>query len=153
MRKFMYLGAVVLAMASCKPTMNTKSQVGLKGTWTLTNISHIGGEFVKVSSFNIADSKCFIGSQWKFVSNNNTGSVNLTSRSGDCPTFDSDFKWVVTPAGQFEFKFVDEGVKAKKVTTGYSLRVKNQSTDTFELVDKFYAGGQTYDVTYHFTRN
>lgn len=152
MKKLVLFGAMALAVASCKPTMDTKSQVGIKGNWTLTDVKHVGGEFVKVNSFNIADAQCFIGSQWKFVSNNNTGVVELT-KGGDCPSFASDFKWTVTPNGNFEFKFVDEGVKAKNVTTGYSLRVKNQTATTFDLVDKFYASGQSYDVTYRFTKN
>ncbi len=152
MKKVLLFGAMALAMASCKPTMDTKSQVGIKGNWTLTNIKHIGGEFVKVNSFNIADSQCFIGSQWKFVSNNNSGNVALT-QGGNCPSFESSFKWTITPNGSFEFKFIDEGVKAKHITTGYSMQVRNQSANSFELVDKFYAGGQTYDVTYHFEKN
>lgn len=56
-------------------------------------------------------------------------------------------------ASQKELIEAQEEVKAKNVTTGYSLRVKNQTANTFELVDKFYAGGQSYDVTYRFTKN
>lgn len=152
MKKFIYLSAIALFVVSCKPTMDTKSQVGLKGSWTLTKVTHIGGEFVKVNSFNIADASCFEGSQWQFVSNNNTGSLALT-KGGACPSFDSNFKWTIDPNGLFEFKFVDQGEKAKRVTVGYSLQVENQTSNSFDLVDKFYASGQSYDVTYHFVRN
>ncbi|TDS57539.1 lipocalin family protein [Myroides indicus] len=152
MKKLLVFGFIGLMVVSCKPTMDTKSQLGLKGNWTLTSITHIGGEYVKVNSFNIADAHCFEGSQWKFVSNNNSGSLSL-NKGGDCPHFESSFKWTVTPNSDFEFKFIDEGVKAKHVTTGYKMKVKNQSANSFELVDKFYAGGQSYDVTYHFERN
>lgn len=152
MKKLLVLGAIALAVVSCKPTMDSKSQVGLKGNWTLTKVNRIGGEFVKVNSFNIADADCFIGSQWKFVSNNNTGNLSL-NQGGNCPSFESNFKWSITPNGAFEFKFIDEGVKAKNVTTGYSMQVRNQTSNSFDLVDKFYAGGKTYDVTYHFVRN
>ncbi len=152
MRKLFYLFAIALFVASCKPTMDSRSQVGLKGSWTLTKVTHIGGEFVKVYSFNIADASCFQGSQWNFVSNNNTGSLELT-QGGNCPSFESNFKWSITPSGLFEFKFVDQGEKAKQVTTGYSLEVANQTATSFQLLDKFYANGQAYDVTYHFVRN
>ncbi|WP_430613697.1 lipocalin family protein [Flavobacterium sp. JP2137] len=152
MKKLIVLSAMALFMVSCKPTMDAKSQVGLKGNWTLTHVKHIGGEFVKVNSFNIADSKCFIGSQWKFVSNNNSGSLSLTS-GADCPEFDSNFKWTISPSGEFSFKFVDQGEKAKHVTTGYALRVANQSESSFQLVDKIAVGGQTSDVIYQFQRN
>lgn len=152
MKKFLLLGFVGAMMLSCKPTMDTKSQYGLKGSWTLTNVSNIGGDYVKITSFDIADAKCFKNSQWKFVSNNNSGTVNLTGGNG-CPTYDGNFKWFITPSGEFEFKFVGQGEKAKKVTTGYKMKVQNQSTDSFELVNTFYVGGQGYDVTYHFQRN
>ncbi|MFD0699583.1 lipocalin family protein [Myroides pelagicus] len=152
MKKVLYLGAIALFVASCKPTMDTKSQVGLKGNWTLVKVNRLGGDLVKVNSFNIADADCFVGSQWNFVSNNNTGHLALT-KAGNCPAFESDFKWTISPAGQFEFKFIDEGVKAKHITTGYSMHVKNQTATSFELVDKFYAGGQAYDVTYKFVKN
>lgn len=152
MKKIATVALMALFVVSCKPTMDTKSQVGLKGNWTLTKVDHIGGEFVKVNSFNIADSKCFEGSQWKFVSNNNTGVISLNGGS-DCPLFESAIKWTISPAGDFNFKFVDEGVKAKYVTTGYSLKVSNQTQDSFQLVDKIYSGGQSYNVIYQFQRN
>jgi len=139
-------------MFSCKPTMDAKSQYGLKGNWTLTEVSNIGGDFVKITSFDIADSKCFKNSQWKFVSNNNSGTVNLTG-GGACPMYEGNFKWFITPSGEFEFKFVDQGEKAKNVTTGYKMKVKNQSASSFDLVNTFYVGGQGYDVTYHFQKN
>lgn len=152
MKKLVLLSFVGLALASCKPTMDKQSQYGIKGDWTLTSVSHIGGEFVKVTSFNIADAHCFNGSQWKFVSNNNTGVVSL-SGGNSCPMFESNFKWFVNPNGEFEFKFVDAGLKAKNVTTGYKMKVKNQTATSFDLIDNFYVDGQGYDVTYHFVKN
>lgn len=151
MKKFIALGLISLAVVSCKPTMDSKSQVGIKGNWTLTKVSNLGGDLVKVNSFNIAESKCFIGSQWKFVSNNNSGTVALT-QGGECPAFENSFKWTISPTGEFNFKFVDQGVKAKHVTTGYSLKVANQSESSFQLVDKIYTAGKSSDVIYQFEK-
>ncbi|MBW3519399.1 lipocalin family protein [Flavobacterium sp. NKUCC04_CG] len=152
MRKLIVLSVMALFAVSCKPTMDSKSQVGIKGNWTLTNVKNIGGEFVKINSFNIADSKCFVGSQWNFVSNNNSGNLSLNA-GGNCPEFSSNFKWTISPAGEFSFKFVDQGEKAKHVTTGYALRIANQSESSFQLVDKINVGGQSSDVIYQFQRN
>ncbi len=152
MKKIMTIALMAVFVVSCKPTMDTKSQVGLKGNWTLTKVDHIGGDLVKINTFNIADSKCFVGSDWKFVSNNNTGVIAL-NQGGDCPVFESKIKWTISPTGDFNFKFIDEGVKAKHITTGYSLKVTNQTESSFQLVDKVYAGGKTYDVVYQFQRN
>lgn len=152
MKKIATLGLIAFFAISCKPTMDTKSQVGLKGNWTVTQVSHVGGEFVKIQAFNIGDAKCFEGSQWKFVSNNNSGVIAL-SGGGGCPVFENNIKWTVSPTGDFNFKFIDEGVKAKHVTSGYTLKVRNQSENAFQLVDKVYTGGQSYDVVYQFNRN
>lgn len=152
MKKVLTIGLMALFVVSCKPTMDSKSQVGLKGNWTLTKVDHIGGDFVKVNSFDIADTKCFVGSQWKFVSNNNSGVITMNG-GGDCPTFENNIKWTISPSGDFNFKFIDEGVKAKHVSTGYSMKVRNQSETSFQLVDKVYSGGQSYDITYQFSRN
>jgi len=45
----------------------------------------------------------------------------------------------------YEILGIDKGADA--------AAIKKATADTFELVDKFYAGGQSYDVTYHFTKN
>ncbi|MDR0230144.1 MAG: lipocalin family protein [Flavobacteriaceae bacterium] len=152
MKKLILLSFIGLSMASCKPTMDKKSQYGFKGNWTLTEVSRIGDKYAKVTSFEIADADCFKGSQWKFVSNNNSGTIALT-QGGACPALQENIKWVITPNGDFEFKFVDQGMKAKKVTTGFRLKVKNQTATSFDLVDQFYAGGKAYDLTYHFVKN
>lgn len=152
MKKLILVAFIGLSVVSCKPTMDGKSQVGLKGNWTMTKVSRIGGELTKISSFQIADSDCFKGSQWKFVSNNNSGTVALT-QGGACPAFESNFKWTVSPEGTFGLKFVDQGEKAKKVTEGFHLQVRNQTANSFELVDKIYAGGGKFEVVYSFQRN
>jgi hypothetical protein len=61
---------------SCKSTSITNSkldraQVAMKGNWVISSVSYPGSEYIKVNSFQIADSQCFEGSTWKLVSNNN----------------------------------------------------------------------------------
>lgn len=152
MKKLILLSFIGLSVVSCKPTMDGKSQVGLKGNWTMTNVSRIGDQMVKISSFQMADSDCFKGSQWKFVSNNNSGTFALT-QGGACPIFESNFKWTISPDGTFGIKFVDQGEKAKKVTAGFHLKVRNQTATTFELVDHINSGTKTFEVVYTFLRN
>jgi hypothetical protein len=43
----------------------------MKGNWVISSVSYPGSEYIKVNSFQIADSQCFEGSTWKLVSNNN----------------------------------------------------------------------------------
>lgn len=151
MKKFFLFLFALTFLASCKSTVDTKSQVGIKGNWTLTDVSYDGSSYFNVKSFQIADAKCFEGSQWSFVSNNNKGTMEL-AKAG-CPSASGDFMWTITPDQQFTLKFVGEGDKAKKVTAGFVLRVQNQTATSFELVDTANIGGKTTNIVYHFNKN
>jgi len=136
MKKVLAIGILSLAMFSCKTSTNTKNavptQIKLKGEWTLTNVSYPSG--YNVTSFNVADAKCFEGSQWKFVSNNNSGTVTLNNNSAKCPQWNSKIIWNIKQDDSFNLKFIGDD-KAKHVTTGYNLTVSNITDETFELID------------------
>lgn len=136
------------------PTLSTKldrpTQVAIKGNWVLTNVSYPGSEYIKVNSFDLADSKCFIGSTWNFISNNNKGSMALTAAS--CTGFNSPIVWSVNNQGMFVLKILDAGIKAKKVRDGYLLKVAGLTDNSFQLIDNINVGGQTKDVVYQFQR-
>lgn len=149
MKKMLFLCASVMMLVSCKSTIDNKSQVGIKGDWIITSVNYPGSDMIKVNSFNIADAKCFEGSLWKFVSNNNKGTMELT-KSG-CPAFSSPIVWTITKTGDFTLK-ITEGDKAKNVTQGYFLKVRNQSENAFQLVDNVNVGGKNTEIIYQFNR-
>ena len=158
MKKIFFLTALALVLFSCKTSSVTEkkldksAQVAVKGNWVLTSVTYPGSEYIKVNSFDIADSKCFEGSTWKFVSNNNKGNMALTKF--DCPVFSSPIKWFINTDGEFVLKVVDAGEKAKRVRAGYILHVANQSEDSFQLVDKgSNVAGKSIDVVYQFQRS
>jgi hypothetical protein len=148
MKKFFILSLFVAVLASCG-SIDHKSQVGIKGNWTITQVSYPGSEYIKVNSFDIADSKCLEGSSWNFVSNNNTGTMSL-AKAG-CPSFSSPIIWTVTKNGDFTLK-ITEGEKAKRVAQGYFLKLRNQSESSFQLVDNVNVGGNTVEVVYQFQK-
>ncbi|SCY41817.1 Lipocalin-like domain-containing protein [Flavobacterium caeni] len=156
MRKIFAMIALTVAFVGCKSTSATstkvdnKSHTAIKGNWVITSVTYPGSEYIKVTSFNLADSKCFEGSTWKFVSNNDTG--NMTLNAADCAQFTSPIKWFVNKEGQFVLKVLNAGEKAKKVRDGYVLRVANQSTESFQLVDNINVGGKLTDVVYQFQK-
>lgn len=166
MRKIILI-AVAFSLFACKSGSNTastpepvsnapttkldrSSQVGIKGDWQITNVTYPGSEFIKVNSFNLADSKCFVGSTWKFISNNNKGTMTLNSPS--CTGFSSAITWYINKEGQFVLKILDEGLKSRKVKTGFVLEVRNQSETSFDLVDKINVGNNPTDVVYQFQK-
>ncbi|UYW01591.1 lipocalin family protein [Flavobacterium agricola] len=150
MKKLAFIAFGSLLLASCAAKVDTKAQVGIKGNWQVSSVNYAGSNMFPLKSFQIADSKCFVGSTWHFVSNNNTGTMSL-NQSG-CPAVDGDFKWTVTPNQDFTLKFVGEGEKAKNVTAGFFLKVRNQSANQFQLVDQTNIGGRPTEVVYTFNR-
>jgi hypothetical protein len=165
MKKIIFICMIATMVFACKsassttasseaPTLSTKldksTQVALKGNWVLTNVSYPGSEYIKVNSFDLADSKCFIGSTWSFISNNNKGSMALTAPS--CTAFSSPIVWSINNQGMFVLKILDAGIKAKKVRDGYLLKVTGVTESSFQLVDNINVGGQVKDVVYQFQR-
>jgi len=131
MKKVIGLSLLALTVLACKPTKDTKAQSGIKGQWTLTNVTYPKG--YKVTSFYIADAKCFEGSQWTFVSNNSTGTIRLNG-GGNCPAFEDKIIWTIGKDASFNLKFIGNE-KAKKVEEGFRLQIANQTATSFQLVD------------------
>lgn len=136
--------------ANPNPKLDRNSQSGIKGNWQITSISYPGSDYFKVNSFQIADSKCFIGSTWSFIPNNNKGTMSLTKT--DCPAFSSPIVWSIDQQGMFGLKIVNPGVKAKTVTQGYYLKVANQTENSFQLMDVIDVAGQKKDIIYQFEK-
>jgi hypothetical protein len=131
--------------------LDNKTEVALKGNWTISSVTFPGSEYFKVNSFQIADSKCFVGSTWKLVSNNNKGEMAINSSS--CASFESPITWFVNKEGNFVMKVLNAGDKAKKVKEGYVLQVANVSESSFQLIDRVDIGGKLTDVVYQFNKN
>jgi hypothetical protein len=158
MNKILLFFSCVVVLFSCKSTSTTSSspkadrasQSGIKGNWQITDVTYPGSAYFKVNSFQIADSKCFIGSTWNFIPNNNKGTISLNK--SDCPSFNSPIVWSIDNDGMFRLKIVDPGVKAKTVTQGYLLRVSNQTGNSFQLIDQINVGGQNKEIIYQFEK-
>ncbi len=159
MNKILLVFTFSILLFSCKTTApavgttaptDRKQQSELKGNWKITEVSFPGSNYFKVNSFQIADSKCFVGSTWQFVPNNNKGSMSLTGN--DCPAFSSSIVWSINKEGTFVLKFIDSGVKSKKVSQGYMMRLANQTSTSFQLIDQINIGGQQKEITYQFEK-
>lgn len=162
MRKLLAL-LLIISVVACKSKqvpntvgeatstkMDYKSLSALKGEWTISSVTYPGSEYFKVTSFDLADSKCFVGSTWKFVTNNNSGNMALTQSS--CTSYTSPITWYINKDGFFVLKLTN-GTKSKKVTDGYILKTANISETSFQLIDKVNVGGQMTDVVYQFNKN
>lgn len=147
------MSALILSCKSNSATntkLDSKTQVGMKGNWTISSVTYPNSNLIKVTSFDLADSKCFVGSTWKFISNNNKGDFSLNSSS--CTAYSTPITWFINKEGQFVMKILDES-KAKKVKSGYVLRVANLTDNSFQLIDNIDVAGKSTDVVYQFSRN
>src|SRR5690606_30001093 len=158
MKKLLTIAVLAIAMTGCKSTSATGTKLDndmerkLNGSWTLTKVTNPGSDYIQVNSFQLADSKCFEGSQWKFNDNNNKGDMSLNC-GGNYPAFSSSITWFMNKDGQFVLKVLNAGEKAKKVRDGYVLRVANATGSSFELIDNVNVGGSNGSVTYYFQKN
>ncbi|WP_394758849.1 lipocalin family protein [Flavobacterium sp.] len=157
MKKIIILFTFLIVVTSCKTpapaaatNVDRRSQIAIKGNWTIATINYEGSDMFKITSFDLADSKCFEGSTWKFVSNNDSGEMALTR--ANCPGFSSPIKWYVNKDGQFVLKFLAEGVKAKKMQQGYILKVADQTMESFKLIDNINIGGKMTNIVYQFKK-
>lgn len=156
MRKLLLLSMLTLFFVSCKSksvtntAVDNKTERMMKGNWVISSVTYPGSEYIKVQSFDLADSQCFEGSTWKFISNNNKGDMALMKQ--DCMSFSSPISWFVNKDGQFVLKVLNAGEKAKKVRNGYILNMANQTENSFQLVDKINVGGNMTDVVYQFEK-
>ncbi|HEX9979434.1 MAG TPA: lipocalin family protein [Flavobacterium sp.] len=152
---FVMFGLLVLGCKSKSATetkLDRKSASMMNGTWTLSSVTNPGSGYIKVNTFQLADSKCFEGSRWKLVSNNNKGDMSLSNSGADCPAFSSPITWFINKNGQFVLKVLNAGEKAKKVRDGYVLDVANQTESSFELIDMVDVNGRKANVVYRFDK-
>lgn len=157
MKKTLCIMLFLATMVGCKSTstistkLDNKTERILKGNWSVTAVNFPGSDYLKVNSFNIADSKCFIGSNWNFISNNNKGDMSLNNVSSSCVDYSSPITWYINKDGNFVFKFTD-GYKSKEVIDGFVLTVSNLTESSFDLVDKINVAGSVKNITYTFQR-
>lgn len=157
MKKILTILVVAVLFISCKSTsiVNTKldgkTERMLKGDWVITSVDYPGSDYLKVNSFNIEDAKCFIGSNWNFISNNNEGQMSLNNSTTSCKEFNSPIKWYINQNGEFVLKIINDHM-AKKVNSGFVLSIKNVTETSFELVDKVNVASEIKNITYTFQR-
>lgn len=154
MNKVFYLILVTFFVLSCKTAdsskLDAKTTKSLRGNYQVTSVSFEGDHLFKVNLFEIADSKCFIGSNWYFIANNNTGSMALSAVG--CPSFDSKITWFINKDGNFVMKILDNN-KARKTVEGYVLGLRKETDNGFQLVDRVNIGGKMTDIILQFSKN
>ena len=167
MKKIIYLllAFVVISCGSTSSSTGTgeaakaekPSKKTLKGTWEVTNIRFVGDKgLYKAFLFDVADSKCFMGSKWVFISNNNTGKFTLPGGS-QCEAGTNRIVWDFydTNDGKysFQFKFVDEKNKPLDAANrGYRSNIDELTPTTMVTRTATTYEGNPFDVIMTYTK-
>lgn len=147
------LGAAIsVSCSTAKTAQSNKAEfLKLKGNWEIASVDY--DKNFKVKPFDEgADAQCFVGSQWKLIPNNWTGSYALNG-GGDCPSVIQPIKFEVVNGSEFKFKKLVEGSKAKAVTVGYSLNLVSETADGFSLEQNIPSDGENVRIVYNFVRS
>ena len=144
--------ALTVSCSTAKTAQSNRAEfLQLKGDWQITSVDYDKNFSVKPFD-EAADAQCFVGSQWKLIPNNYSGSYTLNG-GGDCPSVMQPIKFEVVNGNEFKFKKLIEGTKAKAVTSGYSLNLVSQTANTFSLEQNIPANGQNVRVVYNFSKS
>ncbi|HAV02042.1 MAG TPA: hypothetical protein DCW95_02400 [Chryseobacterium sp.] len=143
--------AVLMSCSTAKTAQSHRADfLKMKGDWEITSVNY--DRNYKVKPFDEgADAQCFVGSQWRLIPNNWSGSYTLTG-GGACPSVVQPIKFEVVNGNEFRFKKMLEGSKAKAVTEGYSLNLVSQTADQFSLEQNVPADGEMVRIVYNFER-
>jgi len=143
--------AVLMSCSTAKTAQSNRADfLNMKGDWEITSVNY--DRNYKVKPFDEgADAQCFVGSQWRLIPNNWSGSYTLTG-GGACPSVVQPIKFEVVNGNEFRFKKMLEGSKAKAVTEGYSLNLVSQTADQFSLEQNVPANGEMVRIVYNFER-
>ena len=149
------LGATLTLSCSTVKTANTAQAdrvefMKMKGDFELTSVNYDKSYKIKPFDEN-ADINCFVGSHWRLIPNNNSGSYTING-GGDCPSVIQPINFHVDNGTEFKFKKLLEGSKAKAVTQGYSLNLISQTTDGFSLEQNVPSNGENVKIVYNFQR-
>lgn len=133
------LGVLLVSCKSAKVAEESSpNKRDLKGTWEITDIRFIGEEgLYKAKILDVADTRCFRGSQWVFIPNNGTGRFTLTP-SDRCPQSSHRILWSFfnnpDKTTDFQFKYVDDkNRRLSESKSGYRLMIADLNPQQMEL--------------------
>ncbi len=142
---------LLISCSTAKTAEDNRAEfLKLKGDWQVTSVDYDKSFSIKPFDEG-ADAQCFVGSNWKLVPNNYSGSYSLNG-GGDCPVVNQPIKFEVLNGNTFQFKKIMDGTKAKQNEVGYSLTLVGQTENSFSLQQSVPFEGEMVNVIYRFSK-
>jgi len=144
--------AVLLFSCSAHKVQGTN----LNGSWVLNSVNIEGvnnpSDF-KITAFDDVNANCLVGSVWFLTQSGNA--TYTVQQSDSCAGGARPIFWSLRDDNgvkYFQFKHIDNGAKARKVTEGYSLELTNVTNSGFTLREPTQVGNNNAYVVYNFTK-
>lgn len=150
--------AIAILVASCSSSKQaTVSHGDLQGNWILNTITYDGlaaGDKVKLTLLDEGTDACLTGSTWALPFNG-YGSYTLVSNAADCTPGERKIVWSLQKTGDqpyFQYKRLEEGVKAKNIQDGYRMKVITASKTEMALQSEVPFEGKSILINYSFSK-
>ena len=155
MKKIIYflLASLFLSCGSSKVVRNSKKV--MKGNWVLTSVDYNTQNTLSVDLLNHASAKCYEGSTWQFIPNNNTG--NYVINAPECTASTRNFIFIIqevdATTGYYDFLLKPTNRKGKSETNaGYRLELASLSETNMQWVQTVSANGKPFPITMNFIK-
>lgn len=155
MKKLIYL-LLISTLLSCgaSKTVRTSKKV-MKGSWMLTSVDYNTQHTLSVNLLNDASAKCFEGSTWQFVPNNNTGTytINNTECKASTRHFVFTIQEVNAEDGYYDFLLKPTNSKGKSETNaGYRLELTSLTEANMQWTQTVSVNGKPFPITMNFIK-
>jgi len=149
----MVLVATVLSCGTPKTVIESKKVI--KGNWTLDEITYSEAGTFTVKLLNDTSKKCFEGSTWRFISNNNEGIYTINN--GDCPTGERNFIFTIQEvnkeSGLFDFLLKPTDAKHNSEDgTGFRLKLARLSDSSMRWEQTVSLEGKPFTISMNFSK-
>ena len=156
----MVMGAMVV-MTSCSSSKNTAvvaEHSTVKGNWILNSITYSGvpaGEKIKLTLLNEGNEACLAGSVWTLPMNGFGSYTIVNNDKNGCVSGERKINWsfrTENGAQIFQYKRLEEGVKAKKIADGYKFTVASIDKTSMVLQSQVAFENSVITINYNFTK-
>lgn len=155
-----FFGCILVAclFTACASSRQGRSMKNsIDGSWMLqtVNTEGINSKFT-AKVFNETDLNCFIGSSWEFNAGNSLGTYTLVGGTTGCATLQRNIRWSIfepkDAPKEFQFKRLDEKLKAMDDNNGFRLIVSMLEGRTMQLKSAITFEGKPGNLVYNFVK-
>ena len=156
MGKTIMLLALTLILTACGTSKTVRvSRKVIKGNWTLNTITYSEAGTYNVTLLDDATKKCFEGSTWQFVPNNNTGMYNIND--SNCLAGERHFVFTIQEVdektGLYDFLLKPTNDKHKSETKkGFRLKLSALSDTMMQWQQTVAVEGKPFTISMNFNK-